>query len=78
MSSNNAVQTKIRSKFQFVRKYRCYGVNKAPDYLILEDLNLDGYRNVNKTLGLNQQKIKLVLSQLAKWHAATAVLNVTV
>lgn len=43
-------------------------------YLVFEDLTVNGYKNVNRTLGLDYDHLKLVLCKLAKWHAASAIL----
>lgn len=44
-------------------------------YMLLEDLRIDGYACVKKQTGLDFQQLTMVLTKLAKWHAATAVLN---
>lgn len=53
---------------------RCYATNKDKAYLIFEDLSAIGFKNVNRRTGLDIAHFKLVLSILAKYHAATAVL----
>lgn len=62
----------------FIRKllcaYRCYATNKEKGYLIFEDLSAKGYVNIDRRSGLEVAHYELVLSILAKYHAATAVL----
>lgn len=53
---------------------RCYECSTEHSYLIFEDLSMRDYGNSNKSLGLSVEQFKLILSKLAKWHAATAVL----
>ncbi|XP_037043490.1 uncharacterized protein LOC119079604 [Bradysia coprophila] len=53
---------------------RCYASSRENAYLIFEDLTDRGFRNVDRRIGLDISHCKLVLSTLAKYHAATAVL----
>lgn len=57
---------------------RCYESNIEEPYLILEDLANENYRNCDRRHGLDMDHFKLVLTQLARWHAATAVLGTEV
>lgn len=57
---------------------RCYGTGRRPDYLLFEDLNYSGFRNVDKSLGLDLKHMELLMSRLALWHAATAVIHIMV
>ncbi|XP_023036013.1 uncharacterized protein LOC6650744 [Drosophila willistoni] len=43
------------------------------DYLLMEDLRAGGYKNVDRTVGLNQREMEAVLKKLAQWHSASAV-----
>ena len=53
---------------------KCYKVTEVPcEIIILEDLKVDGYQMMSKKDGLDLQKTKIVLSKLAKFHAASAV-----
>lgn len=42
------------------------------DYILLEDLRCKGYRNVDRTQGLELFEVEAVLKKLAQWHAASA------
>ncbi|XP_034659857.1 uncharacterized protein LOC117895984 [Drosophila subobscura] len=42
------------------------------DYILLEDLRTRGYRNAERTVGLDQLEVEAVLKKLAQWHAASA------
>ncbi|XP_017018492.1 uncharacterized protein CHKov2 [Drosophila kikkawai] len=42
------------------------------DYILLEDLRMRGYSNVDRTQGLEQFEVEAVLRKLAQWHAASA------
>ncbi|XP_020811176.1 uncharacterized protein LOC110186367 [Drosophila serrata] len=42
------------------------------DYILLEDLRKRGYKNVDRTQGLEQFEVEAVLKKLAQWHAASA------
>lgn len=44
----------------------------------MEDLVASGYRNTNRKYGLDMNHYTKVLTKLAKWHAATAVLETKV
>ncbi|EDW84821.2 uncharacterized protein Dwil_GK14323 [Drosophila willistoni] len=43
------------------------------DYLLMEDLVAKGYKNMDRTVGLDQRQMEAVLKKLAQWHAASAV-----
>jgi len=65
--------------YSFCILFRCYAQTLKPNkYLIFEDLTKDGYVNVDRKVGLDYQHLKMVLTKLAKWHAASAVLYETV
>lgn len=53
---------------------RCYRTDTEKSYLILEDLSVSGYKNVDKKIGLTVDCYKSLYSTLAKWHAATSIL----
>lgn len=53
---------------------RCYLTDTEKSYLILEDLSVTGYKNVDKKIGLTFDCYKSLYSTLAKWHAATSIL----
>lgn len=42
------------------------------DYILMEDLRMQGYINLERMFGLGQTEIKAVLKKLAQWHAASA------
>lgn len=46
--------------------------------LVFEDLRVQQFKSVDKTLGLDMEHLKLSLLTLAKWHAGTATLLLTV
>lgn len=47
--------------------------NAQSDYVALEDLGQDGFKNANRLEGLDQIHTERVLRKLAQWHAASAV-----
>lgn len=51
-----------------------YSLGKTPRHFVFEDLTLTGYTKADRKHGLNYAETKLMLQQLAKFHAATAVL----
>lgn len=57
---------------------RCFSTSEEPAYLLFEDLDRIDFKNVDKSLGLNMAHSKLVMSNIAKWHATTAFLYVLV
>lgn len=46
--------------------------------LVLEDLRVQQFKIVNSMIGLDAEHLKLTLLTLAKWHAGTATLLLTV
>lgn len=46
--------------------------------LVFEDLRKQKFKNFDRMQGLDSEHIKLSLSLLAKWHAGTATLLLTV
>lgn len=46
--------------------------------LVFEDLREHQFRNANKMYGLDMEHLELTLLTLAKWHAGTATLLLTV
>lgn len=46
--------------------------------LVFEDLRDDQFKIVNSMAGLDTEHLKLTLLTLAKWHAGTATLLLTV
>lgn len=42
--------------------------------MVFEDLTTDGFATVNKAIGLDVERYRLVLQKMARWHAATAVM----
>lgn len=54
---------------------KCYETNLEKRYIIFEDLSLNGYCNVDQTKGLSMANFKCMLSKLARWHAATRILE---
>lgn len=54
---------------------KCYGTDRKPDYLLFEDLRHSGFCIVNKSLGLDMDHMELMMTRVAQWHAATAVIH---
>ena len=54
--------------------FSCMHADVNVPYIVFEDLSILGYKNVDRRLGLDFDHYKRVLSKMAKWHAATAVL----
>ncbi|KAL7041206.1 hypothetical protein ACKWTF_000678 [Chironomus riparius] len=53
---------------------KLYKVTEIPcEIIVLEDLKVDGYQMMSKKDGLDLEQTKLVLSKVAKFHAASAV-----
>jgi hypothetical protein len=48
------------------------------ELMVLDDLKAEGYQMLNRKVGVNVQQAKLVLSKLAKFHAASAIRLVNV
>lgn len=46
--------------------------------LVLEDLRFQGFKSVDSIYGLDMEHMKMALLNLAKWHAGTATLLLTV
>lgn len=46
--------------------------------LVFEDLRDDEFKAVKSMIGLDVEHLKITLSLLAKWHAGTATLLLTV
>lgn len=46
--------------------------------IVLEDLRVQQFQLVDSRAGLDAEHLKLTLSALAKWHAGTATLLLTV
>lgn len=46
--------------------------------LVFEDLRDDQFKAIDSMIGLNTDQLKLTLVTLAKWHAGTATLLLTV
>ncbi|XP_068157111.1 uncharacterized protein [Drosophila tropicalis] len=47
--------------------------NAKTDYVLLEDLRPQGFKNANRLEGLDQQHTDKVLRKLSQWHAASIV-----
>lgn len=56
---------------------KCYSFSGDNySFLVFEDLaNRNNYQTSHKRSGLTVKQLKLVLTKVAKWHAATAVLE---
>lgn len=53
---------------------RCYvGTRNPGDLILMEDLNLGGYKAANRLVGLDYDHVKLTIAKLAKFHAASVV-----
>lgn len=57
---------------------RCFATGENKNYLIFEDLMSEGFKTIDRKLGLDYDHLKLTASSLAKWHATTAHLFCTV
>ncbi|EDV53676.1 uncharacterized protein LOC6554927 isoform X1 [Drosophila erecta] len=66
-----AQNTSISPKFKPVH-LRFPGEPVKSDYILLEDLRVKGYRNADRTQGLEQFEVEAALKKLAQWHAASA------
>lgn len=59
--------------------FRCFRTDLEKRVLVFEDLRSQGFGNVvDKAAGLDMDQMKMTLSNLAKWHAGTATLLLTV
>lgn len=58
--------------------YRCFAAGEKLNYLIFEDLTSDGFETIDRAKGLDYTHLQLAVSSLAKWHATTAHLLLTV
>lgn len=54
--------------------YRCYDASFEHSYLVLDDLCASGYAVQPRLDGLDVPQLRLLLTKLAKFHAASAVL----
>ncbi|XP_065721964.1 uncharacterized protein CHKov2 isoform X2 [Drosophila suzukii] len=66
-----AKNTAISPKFKPVH-LKFPGNSVKIDYILLEDLRKKGYRNADRTQGLEQFEVEAALKKLAQWHAASA------
>lgn len=63
----------------FVKTFnRCYHASVKDQFIVMEDLVASGYKNADRKYGLDMNHYTKVLTKLAKWHAATAVLKTMV
>lgn len=58
--------------------FRCFMADIGKSMLVFEDLRNDQFKSVNSMTGLDTEHLKLTLLTLAKWHAGTATLLLTV
>ncbi|XP_068158048.1 uncharacterized protein [Drosophila tropicalis] len=74
LESIYARNTSLLVKFK-PRHFKFTDKEKMPkcDYLLMEDLVANGYKNMDRTVGLDQRQMEAVLKKLAQWHAASAV-----
>ncbi|KAJ6647542.1 Scavenger receptor class B member 1 [Pseudolycoriella hygida] len=56
---------------------KCYYTDLKRGVLVFEDLSDNNFESVSKSDGMDLDHLRLSLSTLAKWHAATAVLLLT-
>lgn len=49
-------------------------MNVEQNYIVFEDLQVAGYKNPDRKIGLTYEHLEIVLIKLAKYHAATAVI----
>ncbi|XP_075145784.1 uncharacterized protein LOC142220492 [Haematobia irritans] len=52
---------------------KIYELPVEHEYLLLEDLNAMGFRNMNRQKSLDMNHCKFTLKKLAQWHAVSAV-----
>lgn len=53
--------------------FRCIMAESDPrEILIMRDLSVDGFRTVDRMMGLDMKHVELVVEKLAKYHAASA------
>ncbi|CAL4084234.1 unnamed protein product, partial [Meganyctiphanes norvegica] len=71
---NSAMKNNEREE---LRIPRCLYVNieESPEVIILEDLVAAGYKKANKKQGLSLNETKLVITELARFHAASIILD---
>lgn len=50
-----------------------YELSTSEPHILLENLCLKGFKNVNRLEGLDMEHMESVLFKLAQWHAASAV-----
>lgn len=46
--------------------------------MVLEDLTLSGYQNIDRKSGMNYEHFEILLTKVAKWHATSAVIGIKV
>ncbi|XP_023036270.1 uncharacterized protein LOC111519459 [Drosophila willistoni] len=69
-AKNNSFSIKLKPRhFKFTDK----AIMPKCDYLLMEDLVANGYKNMDRTVGLDQRQMEAVLRKLAQWHAASVV-----
>ncbi|KAH8363318.1 hypothetical protein KR084_008215 [Drosophila pseudotakahashii] len=66
-----AKNTSISPKFKPLH-LKFPGTEIKSDYILLEDLRKKGYRNADRSKGLEQFEVEAALKKLAQWHAASA------
>ncbi|XP_017007679.3 uncharacterized protein CHKov2 [Drosophila takahashii] len=66
-----AKNTPISPKFKPLH-LKFPGSEIKSDYILLEDLRKKGYRNADRSKGLEQFEVEAALKKLAQWHAASA------
>lgn len=50
-----------------------YELAATENYILLENLKMQGFQNINRLNGLDRSHTECVLKKLAQWHAASAV-----
>lgn len=68
----------IQFFFLTLQRCRCYITDIERRMLVFEDLRNQQFKNVDRIFGLDTDHMKLTLHSLAKWHAGTATLLLTV
>ncbi|XP_055856529.1 uncharacterized protein LOC129919610 [Episyrphus balteatus] len=65
--------TEIGQEITFGPKHYTLKKNPESDYVLLDDLCLEGYKNQNRIEGLDKEHTEAALKKLAEFHAASAV-----
>lgn len=79
LKSNRKLRSRLKViKFADYLHFRCFTADAEKKMLVLEDMRAQQFRIVDSCVGLDTDHLKLALLTLAKWHAGTATLLLTV